>query len=138
MSTVQDGSDSGDAFTTAYSEPPPPPAPDDRPARPRYRLGSRSAPPRASAQDRPYDEDYGEDELTDTLLRAPSPRPYDQNQMPRVILTLGLTASVVVLVFIGVILRLPPEDFAQYIAPLTGIAGLALGYWFGSDANRDR
>jgi len=39
------------------------------------------------------------------------------------------------MVFLGLILRLPPPDFAQYIAPLTGIAGLALGYWFGTDKN---
>ena len=144
MTTVHDGTDDGDALTSAYSEPPPPPTPDDRQTRLGYRgtvgLGSRGAPPRTTTPGRSFDEDYGEEELTETLLRGgpASNRAADRNQLARVVLTLGLTASVVVLVFLGVILRLPPSDFAQYIAPLTGIAGLALGYWFGSDSNRYR
>ena len=57
-------------------------------------------------------------------------------QTLRAVLTIGLTFAVVLMVFLALILRLPPADFAQYMAPLTGIAGLALGYWFGSDKNR--
>ena len=56
-------------------------------------------------------------------------------QTLRAVLTIGLTSAVVIMVFLGLILRLPPPDFAQYVAPLTGIAGLALGYWFGTDKN---
>jgi len=57
-------------------------------------------------------------------------------QSLRAALSIGLTFAVVLMVFLGLILRLPPADFAQYMAPLTGIAGLALGYWFGSDKSR--
>lgn len=85
------------------------------------------------------------------LLRPSQPSTYPQRpprrpgstgphpvsgQTLRAVLTIGLTFSVVLMVFLGLILRLPPSDFAQYIAPLAGIAGVALGYWFGSDRGR--
>ena len=118
MSSLHDGSDATDVTTTAYAEPPPPPTMDDQATRPGYQgraagLGSRTAQRRAQLPDRSFDDDDTADdpELTDRLLRgsSASDRSYDRNQMPRVILTLGLTASVVVLVFLGVLLRLPPS-----------------------------
>jgi hypothetical protein len=56
-------------------------------------------------------------------------------QALRAFLTLGLTAAVVAVVLIAMITHLPPADFAQYVSPLTGFAGLALGYWFGTEKN---
>lgn len=59
-------------------------------------------------------------------------RPITGNSL-RAVLTLLLTFSIVIVVIVGLIARLPPGDFAQYVSPLTGLAGLALGYWFGSE-----
>jgi len=28
-------------------------------------------------------------------------------------------------------LKVPPQSFSQYVAPITGITGTVLGYWFG-------
>jgi hypothetical protein len=142
MSTGPVAPDDGNAPTSAYAEPLPPP--DDRSARAGFRgraaiLGSRAAPPAPATDRYSEDDDLDDDELTDALLRDRPVRrgsSADTGPWPRVILTLGLTFSVVILVFIGVLLRLPPSDFAQYISPLTGIAGLVLGYWFGSDKAR--
>jgi hypothetical protein len=138
MSTGPAGSADRDAPTSAYAEPPPPP--DDRSVRHGYRgpaagFDAQPAPPAP-----PPDRSVEDDELTETLLsddRAArgADRP-DTGQLLRAILTLGLAASVVLMVFVSVFLRLPPSDFAQYISPLIGIAGFALGYWFGTDRAR--
>jgi hypothetical protein len=56
-------------------------------------------------------------------------------QTLRAWLTIGLTVAVITVVLTAVIMRLPPGDFAQYVSPLTGLAGLALGYWFGTERN---
>jgi len=56
-------------------------------------------------------------------------------QTLRAWLTICLTLAVITVVLMGIIMRLPPGEYAQYISPLTGIAGLALGYWFGSEKN---
>ena len=58
-------------------------------------------------------------------------------QTLRAVLTLGLALAVVLVVFLGILLRLPPADYVQYVSPLTALAGLALGYWFGSDKHGD-
>lgn len=34
---------------------------------------------------------------------------------------------------ISMITRLPVAEMTQYAAPLTGLAGLALRYWFGTE-----
>jgi hypothetical protein len=72
----------------------------------------------------------------DVVLDLGSRRRLDSTPMLRAALTIGLVFALVVMVFLGLLLRLPPGDFALYVAPLTGIAGLALGYWFGSDRDR--
>jgi hypothetical protein len=54
-------------------------------------------------------------------------------QTLRAWLTMGLTVAVITVVLMGMVMRLPPGDFAQYVSPLTGLAGLALGYWFGTE-----
>jgi hypothetical protein len=30
-----------------------------------------------------------------------------------------------------------PDEFSQYVAPITGIAGTVLGYWFGLQEQRN-
>ena len=91
-------------------------------------LGARAAAWRRQRE--AEDEDRARPRVGSTAVHPVS------GQTLRAVLTIGLTFAVVLLVFLAVILRLPPADFAQYMAPLTGIAGLALGYWFGSDKNR--
>ena len=150
MTTGSDGPDDLGAHSAPVGEP----AASSGPASARPRLGESYARWRrereAAAEDNGFDDDDEDDAV---LLPASQAASYDYDDRPyrrtgstaahpvtgqtlRAVLTIGLTFSVVVMVFVGVILRLPPADFAQYIAPLTGIAGLALGYWFGSDKNR--
>ena len=43
-----------------------------------------------------------------------------------------VVAAVVLLPFVAIILQLKPETFGSYVAPVTGIAGTIVGYWFGS------
>jgi hypothetical protein len=45
-----------------------------------------------------------------------------------------LVAGTVAAVFLGIAMRLDPEQLAQYLAPITGLAGLAVGYIFGRGA----
>jgi hypothetical protein len=54
-------------------------------------------------------------------------------QTLRAWLTICLTVAVIVVVLTAMIMRLPPGDFAQYVSPITALAGLALGYWFGTE-----
>jgi hypothetical protein len=152
VTTGSDGSDDLGARTTAPVGEPLAPS-GSAGARPR--LGERSARWRRQQEAAAEDDGFAEsDDEPDALLLPASQaashdyddRPYRRTgstaahpvtgQTLRAVLTIGLTFSVVVMVFLGLILRLPPADFAQYIAPLTGIAGLALGYWFGSDKNQ--
>jgi hypothetical protein len=51
----------------------------------------------------------------------------------RAFVTISLISAIIVTVLLGIILRLPTEAFAAYIAPLSALAGTALGYWFGSE-----
>lgn len=54
----------------------------------------------------------------------------------RAAVTLALTGAIIVVVLIGVITKVPPQSYTTYIAPLSALAGTALGFWFGSDAHR--
>lgn len=50
-----------------------------------------------------------------------------------------VVAAVVLLPFVAIVLQLKPETFGSYVAPVTGIAGTIVGYWFGSgDRGRRR
>jgi hypothetical protein len=51
----------------------------------------------------------------------------------RALITIGVTAAVIVVVVLGIALRLPTDQFPAYIAPLLVLAGTVLGYWFGSE-----
>jgi hypothetical protein len=52
----------------------------------------------------------------------------------RAFVTMSLISAIIVTVLLGILLRLPTEAFAAYIAPLSALAGTALGYWFGSES----
>ena len=39
--------------------------------------------------------------------------------------------AVVSMPLVGIFTSVAPEDFSQFIAPITGIAGTVIGYWFG-------
>ena len=56
-------------------------------------------------------------------LRAVSVRSY---------VLLGVVAAVVAMPLIGMIWHLDPQAFGAYIAPVTGITGTIVGYWFGT------
>jgi hypothetical protein len=56
-------------------------------------------------------------------LRAVSVRSY---------VLLGVVAAVVAMPLIGMLLHLDPQAFGAYIAPVTGITGTIVGYWFGT------
>jgi hypothetical protein len=56
-------------------------------------------------------------------LRAISVRSY---------VLLGVVAAVVAMPLIGMLLDLDPQAFGAYIAPVTGITGTIVGYWFGT------
>jgi hypothetical protein len=43
-----------------------------------------------------------------------------------------VVAAIVLLPFVAILLQLKPETFGSYVAPVTGIAGTIVGYWFGS------
>jgi hypothetical protein len=40
--------------------------------------------------------------------------------------------AVVAMPVIGMVTKLSPQAFGSYIAPVTGIAGTVVGYWFGT------
>lgn len=49
----------------------------------------------------------------------------------------GVPLILIVVAVIGyplyaMIYQIPPQDLAQYVAPITGLAGAMVGYWFGS------
>jgi hypothetical protein len=45
---------------------------------------------------------------------------------------LGVVAAVVAMPLIGMLLQLDPQTFGAFIAPITGITGTIVGYWFGT------
>jgi hydrogenase/urease accessory protein HupE len=51
----------------------------------------------------------------------------------RALITIGVTAAVVVVVVLGIALRIPTDQFSAYMTPLLVLAGTVLGYWFGSE-----
>jgi hypothetical protein len=56
-------------------------------------------------------------------LRAVSVRSY---------VLLGVVAAVVAMPLIAMFFQLDPQAFGSYIAPVTGITGTIVGYWFGT------
>jgi len=53
------------------------------------------------------------------------------NDRVRGIVLLIVVFAVVALPVVGIAYKIQVEDFAQFIAPITGIAGTIIGYWFG-------
>jgi hypothetical protein len=47
------------------------------------------------------------------------------------ILVIGTLATVLV----GILLHISPQNLAQYLAPVSGLAGIAVGYFFGKVAS---
>jgi hypothetical protein len=45
---------------------------------------------------------------------------------------LGVVAAVVAMPLIAMFFKLDPQAFGAYIAPVTGITGTIVGYWFGT------
>jgi hypothetical protein len=49
----------------------------------------------------------------------------------RMLIAAALVLAVILAVFYGLIRGIKPGDYAQYIAPISALAGLAVGYFFG-------
>lgn len=56
---------------------------------------------------------------------------YTDNRTRGIVLYLVVAALVLMPVYAMSTAGVSPQEFAQYIAPITGIAGTVLGYWFG-------
>lgn len=51
----------------------------------------------------------------------------------RALLTLMLVAGLLVIVLVGMLTDKDAEEVTQYAAPISGLAGIAVGYWFGTE-----
>lgn len=74
-----------------------------------------------------------EQELTDRVYRQRARVAWIEAWI-RACLAVLLVAGTVAAVFLGIGMRMDPEQLAQYLAPITGLAGLAVGYIFGRGA----
>jgi len=63
----------------------------------------------------------------DTVVDQEARRAYNT----RSIVLLLVILAVVLMPVVAIIMNLSPQDFGSYIAPVTGIAGTVVGYWFG-------
>lgn len=52
--------------------------------------------------------------------------------LARSFVLLLVVLAVVSMPIIAILAHLSPQDFGSYIAPVTGIAGTVVGYWFGA------
>lgn len=50
----------------------------------------------------------------------------------RTVVLMLVVGAVVVTSLLAVVLRLEAQQFTLYLAPLTGMAGTVIGYWFGA------
>ena len=53
----------------------------------------------------------------------------------RFVLALFLILGTVLTLFYGLIRGLPASDLSQYLAPVSGLAGIAVGYFFGRESS---
>jgi len=93
-------------------------------------------------RDSPADEEdkwspHNEPSEDDRTIARASPgssvaHPITGNSL-RALITIGVTAAVVVVVVLGIALRVPTDQYSAYMAPLLVLAGTVLGYWFGSE-----
>lgn len=59
--------------------------------------------------------------------------PPNDSRSIRALLTVLLVLAVIGVVVGGLIAGKPAGDMAQYVAPISSLASLALGYWFGAE-----
>jgi hypothetical protein len=94
----------------------------------RLRVSSEEEDKRSS-----HDEPSGGDRPTGKVPAASTAvNPFTGNSL-RALITIGVTAAVIVVVVLGIALRIPTDQFSAYMAPLLVLAGTVLGYWFGSE-----
>jgi hypothetical protein len=55
-----------------------------------------------------------------------------QESRGRGFVILVVVAAVVIAPLVGLVVQVPASDFSAFMAPITGIAGTIIGYWFGS------
>jgi hypothetical protein len=55
----------------------------------------------------------------------------------RMLIAAALVLAVILAVFYGLIRGIQPGDYAQYIAPISALAGLAVGYFFGRSTSTE-
>jgi hypothetical protein len=49
-----------------------------------------------------------------------------------------VAAAIVAYPLYGMVTHMPPESLVQYMAPITGLAGAIIGYWFGQREGENR
>lgn len=59
-------------------------------------------------------------------------------EVVRSIVLILVVLAILITPLIGILQGIPTEEFASYIAPVTGLAGTVVGYWFGQSTDRTR
>jgi hypothetical protein len=73
-----------------------------------------------------------EAELNQTLkLRSRELRVKTIEVYFRTLITAILVLILAAAIFVGILKKIPAQDMAEYLAPISGLAGIAIGYFFG-------
>jgi hypothetical protein len=56
----------------------------------------------------------------------------------RAIALIAVVAAIVATPIFAMVIGVIPEDYASYIAPVSGIAGAVIGYWFGASGKSSK
>jgi hypothetical protein len=66
-----------------------------------------------------------------------STRQSAQGEAVRSWVLLAIVVAIILMPIIGMIIGIQAQTFSQFIAPVTGIGGTVLGYWFGQRTSGD-
>jgi hypothetical protein len=55
----------------------------------------------------------------------------------RSLVLVAIVVAIIAMPIVGIIAGIPAQTFSQFIAPITGIGGTVLGYWFGQHDSAD-
>jgi cytochrome bd-type quinol oxidase subunit 2 len=75
--------------------------------------------------------------LTDRVYRTRSRVTWIEAWL-RALLAGALVAGTIAIVVVGIAQGTDPQELSQYLAPMTGLTGLAVGYVFGAHGAADR
>jgi hypothetical protein len=71
-------------------------------------------------------------------VEAATDRDAQRSYNARSIVLLLVVLAIVCMPIVGILKGLSPESFGAYVAPVTGIAGTIVGYWFGAGSQTQR